>query len=346
MKLATFFAGAGGLDLGFTKAGFNCIWANEYDREIWETYEKNHPHVFLDKRSLTDIHAEDVPDCDGIIGGPPCQSWSEAGALRGIGDKRGQLFFDFIRILEAKQPKFFLAENVSGMLLDRHSSALDNIKELFRTTGVGYELSFEMLNACEYNVPQDRKRVFFIGIRKDLNFKFQFPKPDFPKKSLKEAIYYLKDSALPALTYNKTNGNKCTFPNHEYMIGDFSTIFMSRNRVRNWDEQSFTIQAGGRHAPIHPQAPKMKFIEQNVRVFVPGSEHLYRRLSVRECARIQTFPDDFIFHYTSVPAGYKMIGNAVPVNFAKFLAESIKQQILENESKNKIKKNRKEALTI
>ena len=90
----------------------------------------------------------------------------------------------------------------------------------------------------------------------------------------------------------------------------------------------------------------MKFIEQNVRVFVPGSEHLYRRLSVRECARIQTFPDDFIFHYTSVPAGYKMIGNAVPVNFAKFLAESIKQQILENESKNKIKKNRKEALTI
>ena len=117
------------------------------------------------------------------------------------------------------------------------------------------------------------------------------------------------------------------------MIGSFSSIFMSRNRVRSWDEQSYTIQAGGRHAPIHPQAPKMKFIEQNIRVFVPGKEHLYRRLSVRECARIQTFPDDFIFHYTNVPAGYKMIGNAVPVNLAKFLAENIKAQLIANASK-------------
>jgi DNA (cytosine-5)-methyltransferase 1 len=346
MNIVSFFAGAGGLDLGFQKAGFNVIWANEYDKEIWETYEKNHPHTKLDRRSLVNIPADDVPECDGIIGGPPCQSWSEAGAMKGIEDKRGQLFFDFIRILEAKQPKFFLAENVSGMLLDRHSSALNNIKELFRNTGIGYELSFEMLNACDYNVPQDRKRVFFIGIRKDLNFTFKFPKPNFPKITLQEKIFDLKDNALPALTYNKTNGEKCAIPNHEYMIGDFSTIFMSRNRVRSWDEQSFTIQAGGRHAPIHPQAPKMKFIEQNVRIFVPGSEHLYRRLSVRECARIQTFPDDFIFYYTSVPAGYKMIGNAVPVNFAKFLAESIKQQLLENENKNQIKITKKESVAV
>ena len=151
---------------------------------------------------------------------------------------------------------------------------------------------------------------------------------------------------LPALSYNKTNGDKCLIPNHEYMIGDFSTIFMSRNRVRSWDEQSFTIQAGGRHAPIHPQAPKMKFIEQNIRTFLPGFEHLYRRLSVRECARIQTFPDDFIFYYTSVPVGYKMIGNAVPVNFAKFLAESIKHQIIENEIINQFKIQREIAIAV
>jgi DNA (cytosine-5)-methyltransferase 1 len=81
MKIATFFAGAGGLDLGFTKAGFDCIWANEYDKEIWETYEKNHPKTVLDRRSITDIASDEVPNCDGIIGGPPCQSWSEAGAL-------------------------------------------------------------------------------------------------------------------------------------------------------------------------------------------------------------------------------------------------------------------------
>lgn len=92
MNIVSFFAGAGGLDLGFQKAGFNVIWANEYDKEIWETYEKNHPHTILDRRSLVNIHAKDVPECDGIIGGPPCQSWSEAGAMKGIEDKRGQLF--------------------------------------------------------------------------------------------------------------------------------------------------------------------------------------------------------------------------------------------------------------
>jgi len=338
MNIVSFFAGAGGLDLGFEQAGFNVVWANEYDKEIWETYEKNHKKTELDRRSIVNIKEQEVPECDGIIGGPPCQSWSEAGALRGINDKRGQLFFDFIRILEAKQPKFFLAENVSGMLLPRHKDALQNIKEMFKNAG--YELSFQLLNASDYNVPQDRKRVFFIGIRKDLGFKFEFPTTTFPKISLEEAISDLQEGVLPALEYNKTNGDNCSIPNHEYMIGNFSTIFMSRNRVRSWDEQSFTIQAGGRHAPIHPQAPKMKFIEQNKRIFVPGKEHLYRRLSIRECARIQTFPDNFIFHYDKVAAGYKMIGNAVPVNLAKFLAESIKLQIETRTVKETVKKDK------
>ncbi|WP_312341078.1 DNA cytosine methyltransferase [Chryseobacterium binzhouense] len=346
MNIVSFFAGAGGLDLGFQKAGFNVIWANEYDKEIWETYQKNHPHTILDKRSIINVPSDEVPECDGIIGGPPCQSWSEAGAMKGINDKRGQLFFDFIRILEAKQPKFFLAENVSGMLLGRHSSALENIKEMFRNAGIGYELSFEMVNACDYNVPQDRKRVIFVGIRKDLGFKYEFQKPNFPKLTLQNAISDLKENVLPAKTNNKTNGNDCAIPNHEYMTGGFSTIFMSRNRVRSWDEQSFTIQAGGRHAPIHPQAPKMKFIEQNIRVFVPGQEHLYRRLSVRECARIQTFPDDFIFHYDNISAGYKMIGNAVPVNLAHFLANTIKQQILRNGIQNQKEINTNELATV
>lgn len=338
MNIVSFFAGAGGLDLGFQKAGFNVIWANEYDKEIWETYEKNHPHTFLDKRSIVDIPADEVPECDGIIGGPPCQSWSEAGSMRGINDKRGQLFYDFIRILEAKQPKFFLAENVSGMLLDRHSEALKNIKELFKNAGVGYELSFQMLNASDFDVPQDRKRVFFVGIRKDLNINFQFPNPLDKKITLRQAIFDLRESVVPAKEGNKTNKDKCKIANHEYMIGGFSSMFMSRNRVRSWDEQSFTIQAGGRHAPIHPQAPKMKFIEQNVRVFVKGKEDLYRRLSVRECARIQTFPDDFVFHYTHIAAGYKMIGNAVPVNLAKHMALSIKSQIENAEKKVSLKK--------
>ncbi len=331
MNIVSFFAGAGGLDLGFEKAGFNVVWANEYDKDIWETYEKNHKNTVLDRRSIVNIEADEVPECDGIIGGPPCQSWSEAGSLRGINDKRGQLFYDFIRILDAKQPKFFLAENVSGMLLERHSKALKNIKEMFKNAG--YRLSFKLLNASDFDVPQDRKRVFFVGIREDLDFIFEFPQPLKEKVTLEQTIIDLKETVVPAKDGNKTNKENCKVSNHEYMIGGFSSMFMSRNRVRSWDEQSFTIQAGGRHAPLHPQAPKMKFIEQNIRVFVPGKEHLYRRLSVRECARIQTFPNDFVFHYNHISAGYKMIGNAVPVNLAKHIAVSIKSQIENAEKK-------------
>ena len=325
MNIVSFFAGAGGLDLGFQKAGFDVIWANEYDKDIWQTYEKNHPQTFLDKRSIVKIHEDEVPECDGIIGGPPCQSWSEAGALRGIDDKRGQLFYDFIRILKAKKPKFFLAENVSGMLAPRHSVALQGIKDLF--TEAGYHLSFKLLNASDYNVPQDRKRVFFIGIRKDLNFHFSFTPKTFPKIPLKDAIGDLKESVMPAINKNYTNGSDCKILNHEFMTGGFSSIYMSRNRVRSWDEQSFTIQAGGRHAPLHPQAPKMKKIEKNKQIFIRGQEQLYRRLSVRECARVQTFPDDFEFHYDNIAKAYKMIGNAVPVKLAQFMAGEIKDQI-------------------
>lgn len=347
MRIVSFFAGAGGLDLGFEKAGYEVIWANEYDKEIWSTFERNHPNTVLDKRSIVDINEDEVPDCDGIIGGPPCQSWSAAGAHRGIKDKRGQLFYDFIRILDAKNPKFFLAENVSGMLASRNSEALDNIKEMFKTAGSGYELSFQLLNARDYNVPQDRKRVFFIGVRKDLNFKFKFPDKTFPKISLEDSISDLKNNAIPALETNKTNYDKCKVSNHEYMIGGFSSMFMSRNRVRGWDEQSFTIQAGGRHAPIHPQAPKMELVEKDKRKFVKGKESLYRRLTVRECARIQTFPDDFIFNYTNLSAGYKMIGNAVPVNLALFLAETIKNQVINNSLNGEsFKQNEKNNITV
>ncbi len=320
MKLVSLFTGAGGLDLGFEKAGFNIIWANEYDKSIWETFEYNFPHTELDKRSIVDVQSNEIPNADGIIGGPPCQSWSEAGAGRGINDKRGQLFHDYIRLLKDKQPKFFLAENVSGILHPKHSEAFSNIIHQFENAG--YQVSQKLLNANDYDVPQDRLRLIIIGYRKDIEKKFEFPKPQKYKPVLKDAIFDLR-LAKPAKERNKTNGEDLEIPNHEYMNGGFSTIYMSRNRVRSWDEPSFTIQAGGRHAPIHPQAPKMKFIEQNKRIFVPGYEGRYRRLSVRECARIQTFPDEFLFKYHDVADGYKMIGNAVPVNFAKHIAQKI-----------------------
>jgi DNA (cytosine-5)-methyltransferase 1 len=320
VNIISLFSGAGGLDLGFERIGFNVIWANEYDKDIWDTYEANHKAP-LDKRDIRVINSSEIPDCDGIIGGPPCQSWSEAGALRGIEDARGKLFYEFIRILRDKKPKFFLAENVSGMLANRHNEAVQSIMKMFEDAG--YTVFIELLNAADYGVPQDRKRVFYIGVRSDMNREFKFPPRRNSKITLQQAISDLKDNVMPALTKNKTNGDNCIVPNHEYMTGGFSTIYMSRNRVRSWDEQSFTIQAGGRHAPIHPQAPKMKFIEQNKREFIKGSEDLYRRLSVRECARIQTFPDRFNFKYTDVADGYKMIGNAVPVRLASYMAKAI-----------------------
>lgn len=325
MQLASLFTGAGGLDLGFKKAGFSVVWANEYDPTIWETFEHNFPETILDKRSIVDIPTSEIPFADGIIGGPPCQSWSEAGAGLGINDKRGQLFFEYIRILKEKQPLFFLAENVSGILLPRHREAFNEIVKQF--TSAGYNVSYKLLNANDYGVPEDRLRIIIVGYRKNkVGISFEFPNPLAHKLVLKDAIFDLR-RAKPAKPFNKTNGDDLEIPNHEYMNGGFSTIYMSRNRVRSWDEPSFTIQAGGRHAPIHPQAPKMKFIEQNKRIFIPGKEHLYRRLSVRECARIQTFPDNFIFKYRDVADGYKMIGNAVPVEFARNIAVKIMQDL-------------------
>ena len=325
MKLTSLFTGAGGLDLGFEKAGFEVIWANEYDKSIWSTFEVNFPHTELDRRNVVDVQSNEIPESDGIIGGPPCQSWSEAGAGRGIADSRGKLFHDYIRLLKDKQPKFFFAENVSGILHPKHAEAFSNI--LYELENAGYEVSHKLLNANDYDVPQDRLRVVIIGYRKDLRKKFEFPEPQKYKPVLKDAIGDLR-LAKPAKEGNKANEDDILHvSNHEYMNGGFSTIYMSRNRVRAWHEPSFTIQAGGRHAPIHPQAPKMKFIEQNKRIFVPGQEEKYRRLSVRECARIQTFPDDFIFKYESIADGYKMIGNAVPVNFAQHIAQKIMADI-------------------
>lgn len=323
-NIASLFSGAGGLDLGFELAGFNVVWANEFDKKIWATHQENFPNCILDKGSIVQVEPDAIPDIIGLIGGPPCQSWSEAGSRKGIDDERGQLFYEYIRLLKAKKPLFFLAENVSGILHKTHQQAFQNILKMFEECG--YNISFKLLNCNDYDVPQDRLRVFIVGILKTYkNEYFQFPAEQEEKLTLKDAIFDIKDSAVPALDGNKKNKSLCT-PNHEYMTGGFSSIFMSRNRVRGWDQPSFTIQASGRHAPLHPNAPKMVKHEVNRFEFVSGKEDLYRRMSIRECARVQTFPDEFIFTYDSLADGYKMVGNAVPVMMARKLAEEIKKQ--------------------
>ena len=169
MNIISLFSGCGGLDLGFEKAGFNVVVANEFDKNIWETFKVNHPNTKLIEGDIRNIKEEDLPDnVDGIIGGPPCQSWSEAGSLKGIDDDRGKLFYEYIRILKNKQPKFFLAENVSGMLADRHSEAVNNILQMFKECG--YNVSLTLVNAKNYGVAQERKRVFYIGFRHRFRF--------------------------------------------------------------------------------------------------------------------------------------------------------------------------------
>lgn len=332
MNVISLFSGCGGLDLGFEKAGFNIPVANEFDKTIWQTFKANHPNTKLIEGDVRKVTKEDIAqylngDVDGIIGGPPCQSWSEAGALRGIEDERGQLFFDYIRILKEFKPKFFLAENVSGMLANRHSEAVQNILALFDKAG--YDVSLTLVNAKNYGVAQERKRVFYIGFRKDLNIKFDFPKgsteDDDKKITLRDIIWDLQDTAVPAEEKNHKNPDAVN--NNEYFTGAYSTIFMSRNRVKDWDEQAFTVQASGRQCQLHPQAPKMVKVGKNDCRFVEGKEHLYRRMTVREVARVQGFPDTFQFIYDAVDTGYKMIGNAVPVNLAYEIATAIRETL-------------------
>lgn len=200
MALISLFSGAGGLDLGFHKAGFNTAVANEFDSKICPTFRRNFPDVCLIEGDIRNINESFFPDkIDGIIGGPPCQSWSEGGAKRGIDDPRGQLFRDYIRILKSVQPLFFVAENVSGMLAPRNAKAVEEFLNEFRNAGIGYDVQMKLLNAKDFEVPEDRDRVFYIGFRKDLGITdYEYPCPVEPRVTLREAIGDLQKTAIPA----------------------------------------------------------------------------------------------------------------------------------------------------
>jgi DNA (cytosine-5)-methyltransferase 1 len=318
LSLVSLFAGAGGMDIGFEKAGFKTVWANEYDKTISPSYQKYFPKTKFDGRSIRDIPDTDLPETvTGVIGGPPCQSWSEAGARRGIEDPRGELFFEYLRVIKRTKPTFFVAENVHGLIHARNMESFKQIIKLFESEG--YIVSWKLLKASDYGVPQDRERVFIVGYHQSLNKTFKFPEPLKAKTTLRDAI-----GDLAKLKIGATKKVK----NHEFMDSGYSPIFMSRNRVRGWDEQSYTILATDRHIPFHPQAPKMVKVEgQELREFAHGHESKYRRLTIRECARIQTFPDNYEFVYTHMRNAYKMIGNAVPVDLAYWVAKTIKEDL-------------------
>jgi len=317
LRLLSLFSGAGGLDIGFERAGFKTVWANDFDKTIAPSYQHYFPRTTFDGRPIADITDDELPsDIVGVIGGPPCQSWSEAGAKRGLNDPRGQLFFEYLRVIRKTKPKFFVAENVHGLIHARNRESFERI--IARFEAEGYVVSWKLLRASDYGVPQDRERVFIVGYHTSLGKAFAFPPPLPAKPTLRDAIGDLADpSSMAALAIN----------NHEYIDCGYSSVFMSRNRVRAWDEQSFTILATARHIPFHPQAPKMVKCGENHFGFAHGRKKEYRRLTVRECARIQTFPDDYDFIYQKIGNGYKMIGNAVPVNLAYAIAKKIRKDL-------------------
>jgi DNA (cytosine-5)-methyltransferase 1 len=321
MRILSFFSGCGGLDLGFRNAGYQIIWANDNAHSVKDTYEYNFPETEFCNTNINKLQMNDLPDdIVGIIGGPPCQSWSNAGKGGGFEDPRGEVFLTFINILKEKSPLFFVAENVKGLLAARNKDSFNQIKDSFKEAG--YDVWVDCLNANDFDVPQNRERVIFVGFRKGLNVQYVFPQPHLGKPVVRDAILDLQDNSVPMGQVPIVNA-------HEYWVGGFSYIYMSRNRVLDWNKPSFTIQASGRQTSMHPRAPKMVKVEKDVFMFSSEGYNLYRRLTARECARIQTFPDDFVFRYQTLNDAYKMIGNAVPVNLSYHIASSIRRVLEE-----------------
>ena len=343
-NVVSLFCGCGGLDLGFELAGlavqigeeaameafkdketffkvrsqsvFHKVFANDFFQEALESYRENFPaDAYILNKDIRKI--QQFPKGNIVLGGFPCPGFSEAGP-RLVDDPRNFLYIHFIRCLMQTQPEFFVAENVKGMMTLGKGEVFKQIVEDF--AAAGYTIYSKLVDARDYGVPQIRERVILVGVRNDLDFEYEFPEPTHGKGLL------LK----PYVTLQEAIGDLEKDPG-PYFKGSYSTIFMSRNRKKGWDEQSFTIQASGRQAPIHPGGFPMQKLGPNEWIFTEGEEN-NRRLSVREIARIQTFPDWYFFsegnNMRMSESGrlnkvYKQIGNAVPVLLAKTIAAPI-----------------------
>lgn len=296
--LVSLFSGAGGLDMGFENQGFRTIWANDIDKDACETHKKWSKSIVV-QGDIGKVNFSDIPNADVIAGGFPCQGFSLAGP-RKLDDSRNILYRYFVKLVELKQPKVFVAENVKGILTLGNGDIIKAIINDF--SNKGYNVIPTLVNAADYGVPQDRYRVIIIGTRKDLNIKYKFPAKKLKKVSLKDAIQGL-----------------ATPKNDEICDAPYSSRYMSRNRKRNWENVSFTIPAMAKQVALHPSSPDMIKIDSNNWQFGIGKT---RRLSYKEAAAIQTFPYDMIFCGDLV-SKYKQIGNAVPVKLAEVIAESI-----------------------
>lgn len=320
LKLMSLFAGCGGMDLGFLmaknpKLKYEIVWANDFEKNACDTYRKNFRHdIFCD--DIWNIDIDRTPKADVIIGGFPCEDFSilRGEERPGFKSKRGLLYTKFVEAVSKKLPAFFVAENVKGLLSMNKGWAIRKIKEDFeKVDDIGYDVQYKLLNFADYGVPQNRERVIIVGIRKDLKAKFEFPEPTHKDKPITAKM------ALNGVENIKANNEKLrTMP---------STI-----------EKLKKIPAGGnyKNLPSHADRNWMSLIYKRLHPNQPsptivacggGGTWGYhykepRPLTNRERARIQTFPDNFVFK-GSVAEVRRQIGNAVPPIGIKPIAEQL-----------------------
>jgi DNA (cytosine-5)-methyltransferase 1 len=309
MQVISLFSGAGGLDLGFIRAGYRVVWANDHDKDAVQTYKENIGRHIVGG-DIEDIDAQTIPDADIIVGGFPCQGFSCANLRRSPEDNRNTLYLQFLKVLKQKNPKYFLAENVRGLLSLDEGRVIQMIVNDFENSGPdeehGYNVEYKVLNAADFGVPQQRQRVFIVGTRRDLLPSHQFTYPEtsharepngsgkLPWMSISEALRGMPEPTEP----------------HELL-----NHICSKYKVTN---RNFTG-----HRTTDPNKPSPTILARgNGKGGVCALQHPnnHRRLSVRESAVIQTFPTDFNFH-GALNSMYRQVGNAVPVLLAQTMAE-------------------------
>ena len=335
IRLVSLFAGCGGLDLGFEQAGFTRVWANDFDSDAQAVYALNLGKI--DGRDILDVGEDEIPDCDILTAGFPCQPFSNAGNRKGVHDSRGMLYKECLRIIRRKMPKVIVFENVRGLLSTKYIDGRnlpDVIIEDLSTMNVGYNVAYQLVNAADYGVPQNRHRVVFVGIRKDLGGTFVFPEKkrrenltlrhvlDVPEDVTHQVDWALSPQALEMISHIPEGGSWKDVPD-EHLAPRFKKIrndmkkYRSPNFYRRFsrDEISGTITASAQ--------------PENCGIVHPTEN---RRYTIREVARIQTFPDTYKFiddTVKDITAMYKVIGNAVPVALAHTIATAIMQQVFE-----------------
>ena len=342
------FAGAGGLAVGMEKAGLKCVALNEIDKWACQTLRKNRPNWNVlegDIRTLnfTEYHNK----VDVVTGGFPCQAFSYAGKKLGLADARGTLFYEFARAVKEVNPPICIGENVRGLLSHENGKTLQGMISILDE--IGYNVvPVQVLKAINFNVPQKRERLILVGIRKDIDLKYEYPKPYKKIYNLKDALKKgeLFDCNVPNSLGSKYPQSKIDVLDlvpqkgywrdlpleiqKEFMGGSFHLGGGKTGIARRigWDEPCLTLTC----SPAQKQTERCHPEET-------------RPFTVREYARIQTFPDNWKFE-GSIAQQYKQIGNAVPVNLAKYLAETIQQQLKQHTSTKELKIKRQEAVSV